>query len=61
MQWKIRKQGGQVAVQSTDVASGAVVGEMALANAESGFSGEGASSETRVDASPAGFDPENQS
>jgi hypothetical protein len=47
-QWKIRKQGGQVATQTGDVASGAVVGEMPLANAEPGMlsSGEVASGET---------------
>ena len=40
-QWKIRRQGGQVATQAEEVASGAVVGEMALANAEPGLlSGE---------------------
>jgi len=40
-QWKIRKQGGQVGTQAPEEASGAVVGEMALANAEPGLlSGE---------------------
>ena len=63
-QWKIRRQGGQVATQTEDVSSGAVVGEMPLANAEPGLlsgeitsgevtSGEGASGPTRGD-----FDPE---
>jgi len=37
-QWKIRQQGGQVVSQAGDVASGAVVGEMPLANAEPGLS-----------------------
>jgi len=46
-QWKIRREGGQVAAQATEVASGAVVGEMALANAEPGLdSGEVSSSQT---------------
>ena len=40
-QWKIRKQGGQVATPSADVASGAVVGEMPLANAEPGMLSSG--------------------
>jgi hypothetical protein len=55
-QWKIRRQGGQVATQAEEVASGAVVGEMALANAEPGLlSGEiDSSGSTRND-----FDPES--
>jgi hypothetical protein len=40
-QWKIRKHGGQVATPSADVASGAVVGEMPLANAEPGMLSSG--------------------
>jgi hypothetical protein len=40
-QWKIRKQGGQVVTPAGDVASGAVVGEMALANAEPGMLSSG--------------------
>jgi hypothetical protein len=46
-QWKIRKQGGQVGTQAQEEASGAVAGEMALANAEPGLlSGETTSGET---------------
>jgi len=54
-QWKIRKQGGQVATPSADVASGAVVGEMPLANAEPGMlpSGEVAG-DTNSGATPSG-------
>jgi hypothetical protein len=60
-QWKIRKQGGQVATPTTDVASGAVVGEMALANAEPGLlSGEISSGGTNSDPDAGGFDPENR-
>jgi hypothetical protein len=33
-QWKIRQQGGQVVSQAENTPSGAVMGEMALANAE---------------------------
>lgn len=33
-QWKIRQQGGQVVSQAENVPSGAVMGEMPLANAE---------------------------
>jgi len=61
MQWKIRRQGGQVSTPATDVASGAVVGEMALANAEPGLlSGEIASGGTNSGPTDGGFDPENQ-
>jgi hypothetical protein len=61
IQWKIRSQGGQVATQATDVASGAVVGEMALANAEPGLiSGEITSGEINSSPTDGGFDPENQ-
>jgi hypothetical protein len=53
-QWKIRKQGGQVATPSADVASGAVVGEMPLANAEPGMlsSGQVAVGETNSGSTP---------
>ena len=45
-QWKIRQQGGQVVAPAGEVASGAVVGEMPLANAEPGYSsGEAPSDE----------------
>jgi hypothetical protein len=58
-QWKIRQQGGQVATQATEEASGAVVGEMPLANAEPGF----LSGETSVDLNSGPtrneFDPES--
>jgi hypothetical protein len=58
-QWKIRQQGGQVATQATEEASGAVVGEMPLANAEPGF----VSGETSVDMNSGStrndFDPES--
>jgi hypothetical protein len=57
-QWKIRRQGGQVATQTADVASGAVVGEMALANAEPGLlSGEISSGEMNSGSAPGDFDP----
>jgi hypothetical protein len=57
-QWKIRRQGGQVATQTADVASGAVVGEMALANAEPGLlSGEISSAEMSSGPAPGDFDP----
>jgi hypothetical protein len=59
-QWKIRQQGGQVATQAAEEASGAVVGEMPLANAEPGFlSGEISSVE--INSGPTGneFDPES--
>ena len=58
-QWKIRKHGGQVATQAPEVASGAVVGEMALANAEPGLlSGEITSGEISSGPTKADFDPE---
>jgi hypothetical protein len=58
-QWKIRKQGGQVATQSPEVASGAVVGEMALANAEPGLlSGEISGGEINSGPTRSDFDPE---
>jgi hypothetical protein len=44
-QWKIRQQGGQVVSPAGEVASGAVVGEMPLANAEPGYSSGEASSD----------------
>jgi hypothetical protein len=59
-QWKIRRQGGQVASQAEEVASGAVVGEMALANAEPGLlSGEAASGEINSGPTRNDFDPES--
>ena len=53
-QWKIRKQGGQVATPADDVASGAVVGEMPLANAEPGMlsSGQVANGEASSGSAP---------
>jgi hypothetical protein len=57
-QWKIRKQGGQVATPSADVASGAVVGEMALANAEPGMLSSGEVAETNSGLTPGGGDRE---
>ena len=36
-QWKIRQQGGQVVAPAGEAPSGAVMGEMALANAEPGL------------------------
>ncbi|HJX51955.1 MAG TPA: hypothetical protein VJ801_04235 [Polyangia bacterium] len=56
-QWKIRRQGGQVATQAGEAASGAVVGEMALANAEPGL-GDVASGETHSGPTPGDYDPE---
>jgi hypothetical protein len=59
-QWKIRQQGGQVATQATEEASGAVVGEMPLANAEPGFlSGEISSGEVNSGPTRNDFDPES--
>jgi len=60
-QWKIRRQGGQVAIQAAEVASGAVVGEMALANAEPGLvsSDEFGSGEPNSGSTPGDFDPES--
>ena len=58
-QWKIRQQGGQVVSQAGDVASGAVVGEMPLANAEPGFSSEEPASGEANDRPASGeYDPE---
>ena len=58
-QWKIRQQGGQVATQATEEASGAVVGEMALANAEPGMlSGEITSGE--IGSGPAQGEPDRE-
>jgi hypothetical protein len=58
-QWKIRKQGGQVVTPVGEVPSGAVMGEMPLANAEPGLTPSG---EPSGDASPNSmlrdFDPE---
>jgi hypothetical protein len=56
-QWKIRREGGQVATQTEEVASGAVVGEMDLANAEPGL-GDVASGETNSGPTPGDYDPE---
>ena len=56
-QWKIRREGGQVATQSAEVASGAVVGEMALANAEPGL-GDVASDAIGSGPSRGDFEPE---
>jgi hypothetical protein len=59
-QWKIRQQGGQVATQAPEEASGAVVGEMPLANAEPGFlSGEISSGEVSSGSNRNEFDPES--
>lgn len=56
-QWKIRQQGGQVVSQAEETQSGAVMGEMATANAEpsapSEFSDEQDDGMRRSD-----FDPE---
>jgi hypothetical protein len=58
-QWKIRREGGQVATQAAEVASGAVVGEMALANAEPGLlSDDAASGEIKSGPPPSDYDPE---
>ena len=58
-QWKIRKQGGQVGTQAEEEASGAVAGEMALANAEPGLlSGEIPSSE--MGSGPAPGEPDRE-
>jgi hypothetical protein len=58
-QWKIRKEGGQVATQTPEEASGAVVGEMALANAEPGLlSGEISSGEMSSGPTQGEPDPE---
>jgi len=59
-QWKIRQQGGQVATQAEEEGSGAVVGEMPLANAEPGFlSGEISSGEANSGPARNEFDPES--
>jgi hypothetical protein len=39
-QWKIRQQGGQVVAPVGEAPSGAVMGEMALANAEPGLAAD---------------------
>jgi hypothetical protein len=58
-QWKIRSQGGQVVAPAGEAASGAVMGEMPLANAEPGLaSSEEASDDANRNSMLRDFDPE---
>ncbi len=58
-QWKIRQQGGQVVSQAENAQSGAVRGEMPMANAEPGaMAGDEYPGEADGDMRRSDFDPE---